>query len=64
MVFTDWRENGKSVYNSEKGIKLSLGPFHSGTTFEGEISLNKLDEQEIRAAIREGYEPIFHILPD
>lgn len=37
LVFDDWFSNNKSIYNSELGVKLSMGDLHSGTTFECEL---------------------------
>lgn len=59
LVFSDWQLRGKSVYNTEKGIQLSLGQFHSGTTFNGEIILDEDDEEELKQALKDGYEPVF-----
>ena len=61
LVFCDWRKCGKSIYNTEEGVFLSLGQFHSGTTFDGKIFLSSEDEKELRGSIKEGYEPIFTI---
>jgi len=62
LVFYDWNLNGKSVYNTEEGIELSSGDFHSGTTFRGEINLDSDQEEEIRKAILLGYQPCFLVL--
>ena len=59
LVFDDWKEKGKSIYNTEKGIELSMGQFHSGTTFNGDITLDEEDEKELRRAIFNGYRPSF-----
>lgn len=61
MIFDDWRKNGRSVYSVEECLKLSSGDFHSGTTFNGKIQLDRLQEEEIRKAINEGYQPVFWI---
>lgn len=60
LIFDDWRDrNNKSIYNTEKGVELSIGPFHSGTTFDGEIVLPQENVEELRIAIQEGYKPVF-----
>ncbi len=64
LVFEDWQRIGKSVYNTEKGIDLSSGQFHSGTTFDGEIKLDECDEQEIRASMKDGYNPVFWVMAE
>ena len=50
-----------SVYNTDEGIELSMGQFHSGSTFDGEIKLSKVDEYELERAIKQGYGPVFSI---
>lgn len=66
LIFADWRGKGggKSVYSTEKGIELSAGCFHSGTTFDGEIDLDKFDELDLRASMQDGYEPVFWVMAD
>jgi hypothetical protein len=59
LVFTDWQDrNGKSVYQSD----LSLGQFHSGTTFPGEIELDEEDAHELEDALMAGNTPIFEVV--
>ena len=41
LVFDDWQENGESIYLTAKGIELTFGSFHHGTTFDGEITVNQ-----------------------
>lgn len=49
FVFDDWRNDKReSVYSVEKGASLSLGSFHSGTTFIGDLYLSHDDEQDLR----------------
>ena len=57
LIFKDWRKNGKSMYLACP--ELSLGSFHSGTTFNIEIKLSQEEQDEIINAIKDGYEPIF-----
>ncbi len=61
LVFDDWRKRGKSVYQSEKGVELSKDSFHSGTTFDGEISLNGEDAEKLYEAINKGFQPVFWV---
>jgi hypothetical protein len=61
LVFNDWKFGGKSVYNTEEGVELAMGDFHSGTTLTGEIDLDREQEQEMRTAILAGYQPCFWI---
>lgn len=64
LVFDDWRMHGTSVYNSETGIELSMGDFHSGTTFDGTIELDDSDEEELNRAIKAGYQPAFYLIAE
>ncbi|MDP2363571.1 MAG: hypothetical protein Q8M94_07345 [Ignavibacteria bacterium] len=61
LIFDDWRKKGESVFSTEEGIKLFSGDFYSGTTFNGKIQLDRLQEEKIRKAINEGYQPVFWI---
>lgn len=61
LVFDDWKKNGKSIYSTQKGVDLSAGDFHSGTTFKGEIHLNPEQEKEFKKALKQGYQPAFWI---
>ena len=69
IVFDDWRFRGESIYQTEKGLELSSGDFHSGTTFDVELSLRgknipeNIDlEMELLAAIEAGYSPVFYLV--
>jgi len=64
LVFDDWKKDYKSVYNTEKGVDLSMGPFHSGTTFEAEIDLHESEEKELKKAMEEGFVPHFYVIPN
>ena len=66
LVFHDWQRQGKSIYDTPECVELlSLGPFHSGTTFEGEIVLDDEDARDLRDSMKTGAEPVFvAILPD
>ncbi len=58
LVLTDWLKDGASVYNSSP--ELSSGVFHCGTTFDGAIVLETADqEDELRQALADGYQPVF-----
>ncbi len=61
LVFLDWYNiQGESVYNSEKGIELSAGDFHSGSTFAADIDLDIESTQELQDALTSGYIPVLH----
>ena len=65
LVFDDWRNSEhESVYATEKGIELSSGCFHSGTTFEAEIQLDAEDAEELQAALDNGYRPVFRVIKE
>jgi len=58
LVFNDWRDKkGLSIY----GTDLTLGQFHSGTTFNGVILLDDEDAAELGKAIKDGNIPVFEI---
>ena len=61
FVFDDWRSKGKSIYNTDKGIKLSNGSFHSGTVFEGKISIPIDEVDEFIKNVKLDYTPVFYI---
>ena len=62
LIFYDWQDkNGKSIYNTLKGVQISMGDFHSGTTFDGEIYLDAEQEVELKEHLQDGYHPIFGV---
>ena len=61
LVFNDWQRNLKSIYNTEEGVKLSSGDFHSGTTFKATIALDEEHEQVLREALEAGAYPVFDV---
>jgi len=52
VVFNDWQEvtpeGFKSIYNTQKGVELSLGSLHSGSMWTGEINFDADTEQELK----------------
>ena len=64
LAFHDWIKDGKSVYNSEQGIQLSMGDFHSGTVFDGEINLSSDNEEEILRSIQSNVYPVFYMFKE
>lgn len=61
LVFQDWlNKNHESIYNTEKGIELSSGDFHSGAVFEATINCD--DELELQNALNKGYRPVFYVV--
>lgn len=63
LIFNDWiNKDGKSVYNQAGCTHLSMGQFHSGTMFNGQIDLDEDDRNEIRAGIAEGCWPVFKVM--
>ena len=63
LVFNDWRYNdGRSVYNSEEGLTLSSGDFHSGTTFNASLELDEEQAAELKTALEDGYTPVFELV--
>ena len=65
LVFSDWRDkNHKTIYNTEKGIDLSMGAFHNGTTFDADIELDEDSASELKQALDEGFNPVFYVIED
>lgn len=64
LVFEDWQKKGLSIYNSFEGVELTMGLFHGGTTFNGEIKLSPDDEAELRDALDKGYQPVFWVIKE
>ena len=61
LVFDDWQnKQGQSVYS--ENYELSLGNFHSGTTFGIDLKVDEEDEQELREAIKSGFVPCFYVV--
>ena len=61
LVFEDWRDRShKSIYSTEKGVDLSMGDFHSGTTFNATIEVD--DPEELKKHLRQGYIPVFYVI--
>lgn len=59
-VFSDWvNGNHESMNNTEKGVELSAGMLHAGSTFTGELYLPRMEEEAVRQALMEGYHPLF-----
>ncbi len=62
LVFEDWKDpTGKSIYSTLEGVRLSLGDFHSGSTFTGEIFLDIEQEEDLRRSIQAGAIPVFKL---
>lgn len=54
-------KDGKSLEGTEKGVELSMGDFHAGTVFNGELYLDSDNEADLKQALRDGYHPVFTI---
>ena len=63
LVFDDWRFKSKSIYSTEKGVQLSLGDFHSGSSFLADITLSHETAVELTEALMKGYRPVFYAYP-
>ena len=61
LVFDDWQDKQcKSVYSTK--YELTLGNFHSGSTWHGEIDIEESDLREIKRSISEGNRAIFELV--
>lgn len=59
FVLHDWLGQKGSIYQTEKGVELSMGSFHSGSTFQGTITIPADEVESMVRAIREGNRPVF-----
>ena len=60
LVFSDWQKPvGTSIYSTD--YELSLGVFHSGTTFDTTIDLDEDSENELRESLQSGATPVFYV---
>src|SRR3990167_8166591 len=57
LSFLDWKKKGKSIYTTEEGVELSMGIFHSGSTFKATIELEDDTAIELLEALKDGYQP-------
>ena len=64
LVFDDWKKDNKSIYSTEEGVDLSMGNFHPGTTFNGEIDLDEWDEKELTEVLKGKCVPHFYVVQD
>jgi hypothetical protein len=64
LIFDDWKFEGRSVYNTETGVELTSRDFHSGTTFDGKIHLDREQEVELHIALMAGYTPSFIMMEE
>lgn len=63
LVFLDWRDkNGNSIYNSVDGTMLSGTVFHSGSTFDADVSLKPEDAEFLKKVLAAGdHVPVFYV---
>ena len=61
LVFSDWNREGKSIYETPEGVELSKHDFHAGSTFQGNIHLDKWQEKELKETMEKGYQPVFWV---
>jgi hypothetical protein len=60
MSFEDWVDkSNESIYNTKKGVDLSMGCFHAGTGFYVDIYLDIDSEIDLRKALKKEYTPVF-----
>ena len=56
LVFDDWRGG-----TEEARAEASIGDFHGGTTFGGQITLTDSQVAELAEAASQGLEPVFWV---
>ena len=61
LVFHTWlgRDSKPVTYYKEE---LSVGNFHAGSTFDAKIDLDLDAADDLRAALAEGYKPVFYAM--
>lgn len=63
FVLDDWRNRKfRSVYSTKRGIELSIGSLHSGSSFSGTIELDADDAECLADALQDGYHPVFYVV--
>jgi hypothetical protein len=62
IVFDDWQDRQRqSIYTTDAGVRLSMGDFHSGSTFDAEIFLDQDQEYEMKRALMCSCVPVFYV---
>mgnify|MGYP001580239085 CR=1 FL=1 len=61
LVFEDWQRKGRSIYATEEGLRLSMGDFHSGSTFDATIEVDEEQAAELHRALSTGACPVFWV---
>lgn len=63
MTFDDLRRKGRSIYQTEEGVQMTMGNLHSGSTFHGTILLDEEDMDCLNAMFEANLQPVFWISP-
>jgi len=63
LVFYDWLAAGLRCPLGSEKMNLEAGDFHGGSTFPGTIDLDEEQEKELSMALREGWQPLFWVMP-
>lgn len=63
LTFSDLRRKGKSIYNTEEGVQMTMGSLHSGSTFPGSITLDEETMDDLNRMFEAGLQPVFWISP-
>lgn len=63
LVFDTWLAGptGECIYQTPIGVALTMGQFHSGTTFNGNMDLDEENAAELERSIKNGYIPVFKV---
>lgn len=68
LVFDHWQRHSPdgfvNCHETEEGIELEKGDFHSGSTFDGEIVVAEDEAEELASAMGKGFHPLFYFIPD
>jgi hypothetical protein len=61
LVFLDWRRDGRSIYQTKEGFVLAMGPFHSGSMFDGEMEVGIDDMCYLEDALEHNTDAVFMV---
>ena len=63
LVFDEWRdaETHESLRGTERGTKLTMSDFHTGTMFRARLVLDDLQKAELQRGLDANAYPVFYL---
>jgi len=61
LVFWEWKSNVLTNISGSERMLLETDDFHAGSTFKGEIKLDKGQEEDLKHSLEMGYKPLFTV---